>query len=346
MNEQEIAPTRLKIARKRRGLTLTALAKSTDISSRSLSAYENGEWKPTSESLQTIAHVLDFPIQFFHGDELDEIPEDSVSFRAATKMTARQRDAALSAGRVALMFDRWIAERFDLPEASIPTLTGYDPESAADSLRARWGLGLRPIRNAVHLVEAHGIRVYSLPADTKSLDAFSLAWRGQPYIFLNTEKSGERGRFDVAHELGHLVMHGEHVVPHGPEIEAQANAFAAAFLMPRASVVAQGLRHATVPQIISAKTIWRVSALALTHRLHELDLTTDWGYRNAFVQLGRLGYRRDEPGGISREASLLHSKVLQSLREDGIGVKSSAATLGISVDDLKSYLFGLTLTTA
>lgn len=346
MNEELIAPTRLKIARKRRGLTLTALAKKTAISSRSLSAYENGEWPPTAESLQTIAEVLQFPVEFFYGDDLDEIPEDSVSFRAATKMTARQRDAALSAGRVALMFDQWIADRFDLPVPSLPTLTGYTPEAAAETLRARWGLGERPIRNAVHLVEAHGIRVYSLPSDTKSLDAFALAWRGQPYIFLNTEKSGERGRFDVAHELGHLVMHGEHVVLHGPEVEAEANAFAAAFLMPRASVVAHGLRHATVPQIISAKAVWRVSALALTHRLHELELITDWGYRNACVHLGRLGYRNDEPNGIAREASLLHSKVLQGLREEGIGVRSSAGNLSISVDDLKSYLFGLTLTMA
>ncbi|MEV6413156.1 XRE family transcriptional regulator [Kribbella sp. NPDC051718] len=341
-----IAPTRLKIARKRRGLTLTALAKSTSISSRTLSAYENGEWLPPPESLRTIADILDFPIQFFHGDELDEIPEDSVSFRAATKMSARQRDAALSAGRVAFMFDRWIAERFDLPAPSVPTLTRYDPEAAAATLRARWGLGERPIRNTVHLVEAHGIRVYSLPADTKSLDAFSLNWRGQPYIFLNTEKSGERGRFDVAHELGHLVMHGEHVVPHGPEVEAQANAFAAAFLMPRASVVAQGLRHPTVPQILDAKSIWRVSALALTHRLHELGLLTDWGYRNTCVHLARLGYKTDEPDGIPREASLLHSKVLQGLRDEGIGVKSSAGSLSINVDDLRSYLFGLTLTMA
>ncbi len=67
-------------------------------------------------------------------------------------------------------------------------------------------------------------------------------------MFLSTDKSGERGRFDAAHELGHLVLHGEHEDPRRedeisqrPCAEAEANRFAAAFLMPRSSVLARGL---------------------------------------------------------------------------------------------------------
>jgi hypothetical protein len=47
-----------------------------------------------------------------------------------------------------------------------------------------------------------------------------------------------RGRFDAAHELGHLVMHGHERPLPGPEAEREANQFASAFLMPRADVVA------------------------------------------------------------------------------------------------------------
>jgi len=121
-------------------------------------------------------------------------------------------------------------------------------------------------------------------------------------IFLATGKTGERGRFDAAHELGHLVLHGEHQVPSRPAAEAEANRFAAAFLMPRAGVLGQGLPDATPARILEAKRIWKVSAMALTHRLHELDLLTEWGYRTACVQLSRLGYRYGEPRGIERES--------------------------------------------
>ncbi|MFD5913449.1 ImmA/IrrE family metallo-endopeptidase [Streptomyces massasporeus] len=46
----------------------------------------------------------------------------------------------------------------------------------------------------------------------------------------DTEKTAERGRFDAAHELGHLVLHGEEQMPHGPQAAAEAHRFAAASL--------------------------------------------------------------------------------------------------------------------
>ncbi|WP_279580063.1 ImmA/IrrE family metallo-endopeptidase [Fodinicola feengrottensis] len=136
-------------------------------------------------------------------------------------------------------------------------------------------MGERPIGNILHLLEAHGARIYSLTVENNDLDALSFYWHWQPYIFLSTTKSGERGRFDAAHELGHLVLHGEHEVPHRPSAEVEANRFAAAFLMPRASVLAHGLNDATVDRILTAKQTWKVAAMALTHRLHELDLLTE-----------------------------------------------------------------------
>jgi len=195
----------------------------------------------------------------------------------------------------------------------------------------------------LHLLEAHGVRVYSLTAENAQLDAYSLFWHTQPFVFLSTRKSGERGRFDAAHELGHLVLHGEHETPHGPHAELQANRFAAAFLMPRSSVLAAGLRHATVDRILRSKRTWNVAAMALTHRLNELGLLTEWGYRSACVQLSRMGYRSGEPQGITRESSQLLAKVFKSLREDGIRASDIAADIGISTNELRTHVFGLTL---
>lgn len=337
-------PSRLVIARKREGLTLTRLAELAGVSSRSLSLYENGHQEPSDLTLLRLSEALRVSLEFLRASDIDEIPEEAVSFRALSKMTARQRFQALGSGRIALLVNQWIESRFRLPLADIPSLTGQDPEAAAEMVRARWGLGERPIPNVLHLLEAHGVRIYSLTDQNNELDAYSLYWDRQPFIFLSTRKSGERGRFDAAHELGHLVLHGEYQTLNRPAAEIEANRFAAAFLMPRASVLAHGLRDATLSRILDSKRVWKVAAMALTHRLQELGLLTEWGYRSACVQLSRLGYRRSEPHGIARESSQLLSKVLSEVRADGESLSTIAAAIGISSDEIQAHVFGLALT--
>jgi hypothetical protein len=81
--------------------------------------------------------------------------------------------------------------------------------------------------------------------------------------------------------------------------------------------------------------------MALTHRLHELRLTTDWEYRQACVHLSRLGYRSSEPNGIPRESSQVLSKVLQAVREDFGSTVKLARDLNINADELNEHVFGL-----
>ena len=148
-----------------------------------------------------------FPETFFFGDDLEEPALDTASFRSLSKMTARQRDTALGSGAIALLLNQWIESRFSLPSPNLPDL-GRDasPESASEAVRREWGLGELPVKNMVHLLEAHGVRVYSLAIDAAEVDAFSMWRQNRPFVFLNT-KSSEHARFDAAHELGHLVLH-------------------------------------------------------------------------------------------------------------------------------------------
>ncbi|WP_137122980.1 helix-turn-helix domain-containing protein [Segeticoccus rhizosphaerae] len=337
-------PTRLAAARKRRGWTLTKLAQETGLSRASLSTYENQHQDPTPQTLATLAAALGVADDFLTGDDLEEIPVEAVSFRALSKMSARTRDRGLNSGRIAILINDWLEDRFELPAPDLPTLTGRAPELAAQEVRARWGVGEQPIGNLVHLLEAHGIRVFSLTDDTKDLDAYCLNWHGQPFIFLSREKSGERHRFNAAHELGHLVLHGEDKTPNGPEAESEANQFAAAFLMPRAGVLAQGLHNAHVQRILHAKKRWNVAAMAMAHRANELGLMTEWAYRTVCVDLSKMGYRRGEPGGIAHESSQLLTKVMQQLRAHGVGAHSIAADLGLSTNEVQAYMLGLTPT--
>ncbi len=127
---------------------------------------------------------------------------------------------------------------------------------------------------------------------------------------------------------------------HGRDREAEANRFAAAFLMPRRAVIAQGLREATLDRVLAARKHWTVSAMAMTHRLHELHLLSDWNYRTTCVALARDGYRGAEPGGARPEVSQVATKVLASLRERN-GVGELADHLGIGIDELSRHLFRL-----
>lgn len=360
--------TRFALARKRRGLTKRALAKEVGVTDRSITAYEGGQTVPESQTLQRIASALRFPLEFFFADDVEELPVEVASFRALTKMTAAQRDIALSAGAVALLLNQWIENKFDLPAPDFPedyrissdersNMVNHqkssegdqypsfgqenDPEAAAEMLRRYWDLGELPIKSMISLLESKGVRVFSLSVDAREVDAFSMWYDDIPFVFLNTKKTGERCRFDAAHELGHLIMH-RHGAPQGQEAEREANAFASAFLMPRRSVLANAPRTATLKSLISHKKYWNVSAAALNYRLHSLNLTTDWTYRTLCIDLAKLG-REHEPDPSPFETSQLLKKVFASLREDGISKSDVARELLIQPEELDELTFGLML---
>lgn len=360
--------TRFALARKRRGLTKRALAEKVGVTVRSITAYESGNTTPESNTISRIASALSFPEQFFFADDIEELTADVASFRALTKMTASQRDVALSAGSVALLLNKWIEDKFDLPEPDFPEdcrsttdLNGcmilgstsaedddyprsgqeHNPEAAAEMLRRYWDLGELPVKNMIALLEAKGIRVFSLSVDAREVDAFSMWYGGKPFVFLNLKKTAERCRFDAAHELGHLVMH-RHGAPQGQEAEREANAFASAFLMPRRSVLANAPRSVTLKGLIAHKKYWNVSAAALNYRLHALKLTTDWTYRTLCIDLAKLG-RDKEPEPSPFESSQILKKVFASLREDGVSKNDVARELMILPEELDELTFGLML---
>jgi len=345
MNETALFnPSRLTLARKRRGLTMTKLAAAVGVDPRSISGYEKGEFSPDDDRLAKLSAVLGFPEAFFFGDDLDEPTPDIASFRALSRMTAGQRDTALGSGAIALMLNGWIESRFELPSPDLPDLSQEaDAEAAAMALRQQWALGELPVKNMVHLLESKGVRVFSLSVDASEVDAFSMWRQSTPFVFLNTKKSAEHSRFDAAHELGHLVLH-RHGSPQGREAEIQANAFASAFLMPRATVLAYAPRVATIDHLVKLKKYWSVSAAALTYRLHVVGALTDWHYQSLYIELSSRGYRKREPDEGQRESSQILQKVFAALRNESISKGDIASELCVSVEELDQLVFGLALT--
>jgi len=341
-------PTRLRLARKRRGFTQTAFARRMELDRRSVTAFESGEFPPSERTIEKIAAVLEFPREFFFGDDLDEPLPQVASFRSLSKMSAITRDMALAEGAIALHLSGWLEREFKLPKPAIPDLSreinpDSTPEAAAATLRQLWGLGERPIKSMVHLLESKGVRIFALSTPSLAVDAFAMWRESTPLIFLNTQKSSERSRFDTAHELGHLVLH-RHVEPQGEPSEREANDFASALLMPRASMFAYEWKTPTLTTLIKVKKHWGVSLAALAYRLHALGLLSDWHYRQLYVEMNKRGYKESEPDSAPRESSLVFRKVFEELRGEGSGKADIARSLAIPMADLDNLILGLVTT--
>lgn len=333
---------RLILGRKRRKLTARALATAIGVSPITISRLENGVNEPEEDTLEAIAKSLNFPLEFFYAGDFDDLPVEAASFRSLTSMTAKERDAALSAGTIAFLFADWIEERFNLPEADVPDLRAdATPEAAAQAVREYWCLGQQPIPNMVKLLEAKGVRVFSLFEDTKSVDAFS-CWRSsQPYVFLNTFKSTERSRFDAAHELGHLVMHRHGEQQDSRQAENEADQFASHFLMPHDDVAGR-IRYVTgLEELIRAKKRWGVSVGALTYRLNKMGIVSEWQNRTFNIEISRRGYRTCEPESLEPECSVVWPQVLGSLWSERITRDHIAAALHVPTHELQGILFRL-----
>lgn len=330
------------MARQRRRMTAKALAGATGLAVDTISRLENGNNQPDEATVAKLGRALGFPAEFFRGNDPEEIDAGAVSFRSFSKMSARERDAALSAGSLGLQLSSWVEERFSLPPVQLLDLSHEtDPEVAAQAMRQHWGLGQRPIGNLLGLLETKGVRIFSLSENTASVNAFSF-WRdGKPYVFLNNYKTAESSIFDTAHELGHLVMH-KHGEPNGiRSAEREADGFASAFLMPANDVRARIPYPITMDVVLRAKARWRVSAMAMVYRLRALGLLSEWQYKSLCIELGKRGFRSGEPGGIERETSMIWKKVLAQLWTERTTKNEIARDLHLPLDELEGLIWNL-----
>jgi Zn-dependent peptidase ImmA (M78 family)/DNA-binding XRE family transcriptional regulator len=342
-NNARLEPTRIKIARQASSLSKTALATVLGVTPRSINNYEC-DGAPAAMAVK-LANALGCGETFFFMPEIEVLEPERVFFRALRRASASQRYAATAAGRIGVDLYRWVEERYRLPELDVPEFDNAAPATAAEALRACWALGDRPLPNLVQLAESKGIRVLGLPKPAQPVDAFSVWSDGSPYVFLSRAKTPERARFDLAHEIGHLVLHSRTgVVDAGPGVEKEADRFASTLLIPERSL-GQGLRrNASVDEILSARTYYGASAMAVNYALSAAGRLSSYGYRQNCIRLAQRGFQSSEPGGMQRhEMSRIFPQVFShARREHGLTAGCIAQLLGI----LPSQLHALTLGSA
>lgn len=336
----EFNPKRLVLARQRRGFTQSKLAELSGITRRSIGSYERGDSEPRDdEYLGKLSTSLSYPPAYFFRDDPPVPSKESVSFRSMSKMSATEREKALATGAEAIELHGWLARNFTTPAPNVPDLRHIAPGDAASAVRELWRLGMRPTPNLTHLLEFHGVRIFSLSGLGRNVDAFSFWYDEVPIILLNTVKSAEHARFDLAHELGHLVLH-RHGSPRGVHLEREANTFAAALLMPESDVLATINRNAGLQELLAKKHRWGVSLIALVHRVSAIGLLSEWASRNLYISISRRGFRTQEPNPIPHERSQVLEKVVAHLRGKG-GAQRVANETGVPRQNIESLLFGL-----
>lgn len=340
-------PTRIATARMRRGLTKVGLARLLSVTTRTISTYETDG--ATAQMGPRLADALGFPVEYFQQKSLGGLTANDVSFRAGSRVAAKAKDAAVASGRNGLEVDAWISERFQLPQENVPRLEGLSPEQTARMLRSEWGLGTKPLPNLVQLLESKGIRVYGLPPSAAAVDAFSFWADTVPFVFSARRRTPEGVRFDLAHELGHLVMHSSKskTFMMGVEEEREADRFASELLMPESGVLEYLPSHTKVDDILSVKVYFQVSAMALARKSLTAGRLTDWSYRQICSELTRRGYRTSEPGGATvHERSRVFGFVFSRDREQRLTPKIIADDLALPEEDvhaltLKTGLLGI-----
>jgi Zn-dependent peptidase ImmA (M78 family) len=215
-----------------------------------------------------------------------------------------------------------------------------EAELAARSLREHWGLGSDPIPNLVELLEERGIKI--LAFDLTNIDGLTARVRRSrkgavPVIVVNGKDWGERQRFTLAHELGHMVMEGGGKV----DEEKAAHRFAGAFLMPADALWAEIGRHRTSiggRELFYLKQLFGVSVQAITYRCKDLGIFSEPLFRRLFQEFGRLGWRSPpykEPYAREGEKPTRFKRLtLRALAEGAVSEPKAAELLGLSVREL------------
>ena len=344
MSQALFTASRLTAARQLRGLTKKALAEGVRVSGAAMTEFENGSRSPSAETAQRLAEELDFPVEFLYGDDVHPIYPGLSSFRAVRSMTARSRDRCLASGAVASgIITPYLNGRFVLPAPDVPDLPVdiCDPESAARETRTEWRLGHARIGNLIHLLESKGVRVFWLEEPSPTMDAVSFWQHGEPYILLNGQRSGERQRLSVAHELGHLILHRD-IATNDREVESEAFAFAGSFLLPEDQLRASFRGVSSLSELFSnlfrLKSDWGLSVAATLRRSRDIGVVTDGMYERACKEISTQGWRKAEPRTLPCEESLLHEKVFGKLGEDDLGPADVARDLNIRPSDLLEFM--------
>jgi Zn-dependent peptidase ImmA (M78 family)/transcriptional regulator with XRE-family HTH domain len=303
---------RLRQSREAMGFTMTALAEILGVSKQAVSQYEKGADSPREEVFAKMCRLFQHEPHFFLLPVNSALHLPVFFFRSMATTTKTARTKA----QVRHMWMRevvnYLGDFVEFPPVHFPpdvyssdpnALSMEEVEQASAKLREFWKLGEGPIVNLVRTMENNGAIILRHPLDAETLDAVS-GWaepEGLPYVLLNSDKScSVRSRLDLAHELGHMVLHRnvtETTLNKGElfaMVETQAFRFGASFLLPEEPFL-DDLHSLSLDALKVLKRKWRVSIAMMIERLKHLGVIDAEQHRRLRINYVGRKWTRQEP---------------------------------------------------
>jgi Zn-dependent peptidase ImmA (M78 family)/transcriptional regulator with XRE-family HTH domain len=339
----KLNPEMVILAREFRGLTQGQLGKKTGFSQPKIARIENGIGADLeAEDATRLARELEFPIEFFLQDEVRVgFGSSSYYYRKRASLSGADRKRIQSVVNLFRIHLKRMLSAVDMefsrPFRRLETEDyGGTPAGVARALRAFWRLPDGPIADLTAAAETAGIIVVPCNFGTREIDGTSL-WLGElpPIVFMRRDLSGDRWRFTLAHEIGHLLMHE---LPK-ETMEPEADQFAAEFLMPEKDIRLQLARYKSISMadLANLKLYWKVAMQSVLRRSRDLGYTNENQARYIFQRLSAMGQRANEPIQIERESAKVVVKLFECFTEQmGYSGDALAAFLRTSQQDVEA----------
>jgi Zn-dependent peptidase ImmA (M78 family)/DNA-binding XRE family transcriptional regulator len=315
---------RLVTLRRLMGWSQTELAEHSGISQPQISLMERGDRSVTDAAVTRIAEATQMPASFF--DQTVGLNTGVLSFRKLAASSAVSRDASVARFEELERVATELCQRIGYPLSALPQaeddIDGDDIEGIAARTRTVLRLEpLDPILNLTRSMERRGIVLASIAAvEDGILDGHDGASRAaehirRPVIAYISGKPGDRQRFTLAHELGHIVLHGRRPDVGEKIKEREAHRFAGALLIPAEAMHESVSESLSINGYLALKATWGVSIQAIVARAYALGIISDARRKSLMVQISYKGWRKNEPVDVSPERPLLLRQML--VREFG-----------------------------
>jgi Zn-dependent peptidase ImmA (M78 family)/transcriptional regulator with XRE-family HTH domain len=310
MMNQILNGDRIKQAREIKGYTQAELASNVHVTQSTIAHLESNNkqliLQPSDRIIEAIAFQTGFSVPFFYQESAPEFPLGSLLFRSR-RSTLKKEDKHRfhQLGRLVYEIAEKMAKQVNTIQIRVPKVGNENPVTAARVTRAELGLSPdTPVRNLLHQMEKNGVFVFALPYSIDEQDAYSV-WADtqprRPVVIVGDNKPGDRQRFSLAHELGHLVMHNS--FPEGlKKVEDEAYEFAGEFLLPEDAMRREIIPPVTLTSLAELKPRWGVSIAALIVRARKLEIITERQAKYLHMQMREQGWNKVEPENLQLKA--------------------------------------------
>ncbi|MEB3072068.1 helix-turn-helix domain-containing protein [[Mycobacterium] vasticus] len=283
-------------ARRAAGLTQEELAERLGITQAALSRYENNLREPDDAAVERMSEILDLSPDFLtHPFQLRGAIAADAHMRRQKTTKVTEWKSAESKLNLYRMRSAFLTRRIPLnPTNHMPTFDPDEttPADAARMVRAQWRMPIGPVRNLTRWIESAGVIVIEERLGTRRIDGLSQWASEYPVVLLNADLPADRKRWTLAHEVGHLVLHSNYI---DPDVERQANEFAAELLMP-SHIIEPDLHNLTPSRLLALKKMWGVSMQAIFEHAHHLGKASAADRTKFYRTMNARGWRRHEPG--------------------------------------------------